>query len=78
LNDRGAGGLAASPDDVFNQTRTFNDRMGSIGHLLFFGQDGFLDHKDTEANISLFGREVAPRLHEIHAPAAAQGAAAAD
>ena len=40
--------------------------MGGVGHLLFFGQGGFLDHKDTAENISLFGREVAPRLKELH------------
>ena len=66
--------FAGTPDDVFNQIRLFNDRMGGVGHLLFFGQGGFLDHKDAVENIRLFGREVAPRLHELHA----QTVAAAD
>src|SRR5215813_6590478 len=46
--------FAGTPDDVYNQIRDFNERIGGFGHLLFFGQGGFLDHKDTEANITLF------------------------
>ena len=60
--------FAGTPDDVFNQLKAFNTRMGGIGHLLFFGQGGYLSHQDAEANISLFGREVAPRLRELAAP----------
>jgi alkanesulfonate monooxygenase SsuD/methylene tetrahydromethanopterin reductase-like flavin-dependent oxidoreductase (luciferase family) len=70
--------FAGTPDDVFDQIRAFNDRMGGIGHLLFFGQGGFLDHRDTEQNISLFGREVAPRLHELDAEAIKPNVAAAE
>src|SRR5262249_588321 len=56
--------FAGTPDDVFNQIRDFSHRMGGVGHLLFFGQGGFLDHKDTAENVRLFGQEVAPRLRE--------------
>ena len=59
--------FAGTPDDVFVQIRDFSDRMGGVGHLLFFGQGGFLDHHDTVQNITLFAREVAPRLRELHA-----------
>ena len=48
--------FAGTPDDVFDQIKAFNDRMGGVGHLLFFGQGGFLDHADTVDNISLFGQ----------------------
>ena len=37
-----------------------------FGHLLMFGQGGFLDHKDTVENITLFAKEVLPRLRELH------------
>jgi hypothetical protein len=57
--------FAGTPDDVYNQIKAFNDRIGGFGHLLFFGQDGFLDHKDTMDNIRLFGSEVMPRLREL-------------
>ena len=31
-----------------------------------FGQGGFLDHQDTVANITLFAKEVMPRLRELN------------
>ncbi|HUB11541.1 MAG TPA: LLM class flavin-dependent oxidoreductase [Acetobacteraceae bacterium] len=58
--------FAGNPDDVYDQIRDFNQRMGGVGHLLFFGQGGFLSHQDAMANIRLFGREVAPRLREMN------------
>ena len=60
--------FAGTPDDVFEQIRDFSARMGGVGHLLFFGQGGFLDHKDTVENIRLFAAEVAPRLRDLHPP----------
>lgn len=57
--------FAGTPDDVYEQIRAFNERVGGFGHLLFFGQGGFLDHKDTAENIRLFGREVLPRLRDL-------------
>ena len=35
----------------------FSDSVGGFGHLLMFGQGGFLDHKDTVAKITLFARK---------------------
>jgi len=57
--------FAGTPDDVFQQIRDFSIRMGGVGHLLFFGQGGYLGHEDAVENIKLFGREVAPRLREL-------------
>ena len=31
-----------------------------------FGEGGFLDHRDTIANITLFAQEVLPRLRELN------------
>ncbi|HJS86186.1 MAG TPA: LLM class flavin-dependent oxidoreductase [Acetobacteraceae bacterium] len=62
--------FAGTPDDVVAQIRDFNIRMGGVGHLLFFGQGGLLDHRDTVENIKLFAREVAPRIAELGAPEA--------
>jgi alkanesulfonate monooxygenase SsuD/methylene tetrahydromethanopterin reductase-like flavin-dependent oxidoreductase (luciferase family) len=61
--------FAGTPDDVYEQIRDFNERVGGVGHLLMFGQGGFLDHRDTVENIALFGKEVMPRLRELAAPA---------
>ncbi|MEZ5816914.1 MAG: LLM class flavin-dependent oxidoreductase [Hyphomicrobiaceae bacterium] len=58
--------FAGTPDDVFDQIKAFNDRIGGFGHLLFFGQGGYLDHKDTMENIRLFAKEVMPRLKELN------------
>ena len=57
--------FAGTPDDVYGQIKDFSERMGGIGHILFFGQGGFLDHKDTVENITLFAREVLPRVREL-------------
>ena len=58
--------FAGTPDDVFQHVRNFSHHMGGIGHLLFFGQGGFLRHQDAAKNIRLFGREVAPRVRELN------------
>jgi hypothetical protein len=31
-----------------------------------FGKGGFLDHRDTVTNITLFAKEVLPRLRELN------------
>ena len=58
--------FAGTPDEVYAQVKAFSARMGGIGHLLFFGQGGFLSHQDAAENIKLFGREVAPRLRALN------------
>ena len=58
--------FAGTPDDVYDQITALNDSVGGFGHLLLFGQGGFLDHKDTVANITLFAKEVMPRLRELN------------
>ena len=58
--------FAGTPDDVFEQIKAFNDRVGGFGHLLFFGQGGHLSHEDTMANIRLFGEHVMPRLRDLN------------
>ena len=56
--------FAGTPDDVYDQIKAFSDSIGGFGHLLLFGQGGFLDHAGTVANITLFAKEVLPRLRE--------------
>jgi alkanesulfonate monooxygenase SsuD/methylene tetrahydromethanopterin reductase-like flavin-dependent oxidoreductase (luciferase family) len=70
--------FAGTPDDVFNQISDFNRRMGGVGHLLFFGQGGYLSHEDAAENIRLFGREVASRLRELTAEPAQLASSAAE
>jgi alkanesulfonate monooxygenase SsuD/methylene tetrahydromethanopterin reductase-like flavin-dependent oxidoreductase (luciferase family) len=70
--------FAGTPDDVYDQIKDFSDRMGGIGHILFFGQGGFLDHHDTKENIRLFGQEVMPRLRDLNPEPARLRSAAAE
>lgn len=67
--------FAGTPDDVYEQIKSFHDRIGGFGHLLFFGQGGHIDHKDTMDNIRLFAREVMPRLKDLSADEARRTAA---
>jgi len=67
--------FAGTPDDVYDQIKALSDSVGGFGNLLMFGQGGFLDHKDTVANITLFAKEVMPRLRELN-PAPQRAAAA--
>jgi hypothetical protein len=57
--------FAGTPEDVFNQLRAFYDHVGGFGHLLMMGQGGLLDHKETVANLTLFSREVLPRVVDL-------------
>jgi alkanesulfonate monooxygenase SsuD/methylene tetrahydromethanopterin reductase-like flavin-dependent oxidoreductase (luciferase family) len=59
--------FAGTPDDVYDQIKALSDSVGGFGNLLMFGQGGFLDHADTVANITLFAKEVLPRLRELNA-----------
>jgi len=57
--------FAGTPDDVYGQLLAFYDHVGGFAHLLMMGQGGLLDHKETVANLTLFSREVLPRLSEL-------------
>ena len=69
--------FAGNPDDVFQQIKALHDSVGGFGNLLMFGQGGFLDHADTVANITLFAKEVLPRLHGL-SPESARAPVAAE
>lgn len=42
-----------------------HDHVGGFGHLLIMGQAGFLDHDETVKGMTMFSREVYPRLKEL-------------
>ena len=66
INDMIAGGLmfAGSPDQVYRQIVTFADAVGGFGNLLMMGQGGAMSHADTVDSLTLFAKEVMPRLAE--------------
>ena len=54
--------FCGTPDQVHAQIAAFIDYTGGLGHLLSMGQAGFLSHQDTVDSMTLFGKEVLPRL----------------
>jgi hypothetical protein len=54
---------------VHAQIAEFVDYAGGFGHLLSMGQAGFLSHADTVDSMTLFGKEVLPRLKAHRQPA---------
>ena len=58
--------FAGTPDQVYEQIAQFYDFTGGFGHLLMMGQGGHLSHTETVSNLTMFAKEVQPRLHELH------------
>jgi alkanesulfonate monooxygenase SsuD/methylene tetrahydromethanopterin reductase-like flavin-dependent oxidoreductase (luciferase family) len=59
--------FAGTPDQVFDQIKSFWEYAGGFGHLLMMGQAGFLSYEETIASMTLFNQEVYPRLQELTA-----------
>ncbi len=57
--------FAGTPDDVWEQLTAFYDHVGGFGHLLMMGQGGHISHEDTVDNLTLFSKEVLPRMVEL-------------
>ena len=73
--------FAGTPDQVYKQIKAFHDHVGGVGNLMLMAQGGDLSHKDAVANLTMFSREVMPRLKELRVdgyepPAVAQRAVA--
>ena len=45
--------------------KAFHGHVGGFGHLLMMGQGGHITHDDTVDNLTLFSKEVLPRLAEL-------------
>jgi len=67
--------FCGTPDQVYQQIVSFCEYCGGLGNLLMMGHAGFLSHEDTVDNLTLFAREVLPRLKEYRQPTAAATAA---
>jgi alkanesulfonate monooxygenase SsuD/methylene tetrahydromethanopterin reductase-like flavin-dependent oxidoreductase (luciferase family) len=57
--------FAGTPDQVYEQIKAYNSYVGGLGNLLMMGQGGDLSHADTVDSLTLFAREVLPRLKEL-------------
>ncbi len=68
--------FCGTPDEVYGQIVEFCEHCGGMGNLLMMGHAGFLTHEQTVDNLSLFSREVLPRLKAYQQPDAEAAAAA--
>jgi hypothetical protein len=59
--------FAGTPDQVFEQIRERHQYVGWFEHLLAMMHGGTLSHEDTVKSMTLFSREVLPRLGELTA-----------
>jgi alkanesulfonate monooxygenase SsuD/methylene tetrahydromethanopterin reductase-like flavin-dependent oxidoreductase (luciferase family) len=69
--------FCGTPDEVFEQITEFCDYCGGMGNLLMMGHAGFLSPEQTADNLTLFAREVYPRLKAWKQPDAEDVAAKA-
>jgi hypothetical protein len=60
--------FCGTPDQVYEQIVSFCEYCGGMGNLLMMGHAGFLSHEDTVGNLTLFAKEVMPRLKEYKQP----------
>lgn len=56
--------FAGTPDDVYGQIISLTDGIGGLGNLLLMMQAGYLSHAETTSSLTLFAKEVLPRLKE--------------
>lgn len=67
--------FCGTPDQVYAQIVDFCEYCGGMGNLLMMGHAGFLSHEDTVSNLTMFSKEVMPRLKEWKQPVAEATAA---
>lgn len=56
--------FAGTPDEVYEQIITFHDTVGGVGNLILMMQAGHLTHAETVSSLTLFAKEVMPRLQQ--------------
>ncbi|WP_250523452.1 MULTISPECIES: LLM class flavin-dependent oxidoreductase [unclassified Caballeronia] len=56
--------FVGTPDEVYEQIAAFDDDVGGLGNLLMMGHAASLSHADTVNNLTLFAKEVLPRLKQ--------------
>jgi hypothetical protein len=57
--------FSGNPDTVFRQIMDFHAQVGGFEHLILMGRSGFMTHDEATRGITLFAREVLPRLREV-------------
>jgi len=67
--------IVGTPDSVYEQIVAFVERVGGLGNLLMMQQGGAMPHEDTVRSMTLFARDVMPRLKKRFGTASAVKAA---
>jgi alkanesulfonate monooxygenase SsuD/methylene tetrahydromethanopterin reductase-like flavin-dependent oxidoreductase (luciferase family) len=57
--------FVGTPDEVYAQLQRFYSDVGGFGNLLMMGQAGTLNHEETVDNLTIFAKEVMPRLKDL-------------
>ncbi len=57
--------FCGSPDTVYKQIKKFHDHVGGIGHMMLMMQAGPMDTPEVQKSLTLFAKEVLPRLKEL-------------
>ena len=57
--------FAGTPDKIYQQIKKFSDGVGGVDHMLLLSQAGLLSHAETVDSLTLFAKEVMPRLKEL-------------
>jgi alkanesulfonate monooxygenase SsuD/methylene tetrahydromethanopterin reductase-like flavin-dependent oxidoreductase (luciferase family) len=62
--------FAGTPDQVYDQIVAFCEYCGGMGNLIMMGHAGPMSHEDTVDNLTMFAKEVLPRLKAYEQPRA--------
>jgi alkanesulfonate monooxygenase SsuD/methylene tetrahydromethanopterin reductase-like flavin-dependent oxidoreductase (luciferase family) len=57
--------FCGTPDTVYKQIKKFHDHVGGIGHMMLMMQAGPMDTPEVQKSLTLFAKEVYPRLKEL-------------
>jgi alkanesulfonate monooxygenase SsuD/methylene tetrahydromethanopterin reductase-like flavin-dependent oxidoreductase (luciferase family) len=60
--------FCGTPDQVYDQITDFAECCGGMGNLLSMGHAGPMPHEEVVGNLTLFAKEVLPRLKEYRQP----------
>ena len=63
--------FTGTPDQAYEQICDFIDTIGGLGHLILMGQGGHMQHDEVVDSLTLFGKNVLPRLKERYSGARA-------
>jgi alkanesulfonate monooxygenase SsuD/methylene tetrahydromethanopterin reductase-like flavin-dependent oxidoreductase (luciferase family) len=57
--------FAGNPDTVYRQIMEFQEKTGRFEHLILASRSGLMTHAEAKKGLTLFAKEVLPRLREV-------------